>query len=230
MNNNGLFITFEGPDGSGKTTILKGVEEWMENVVKKPYIITKEPGAPQDEICVNFRNTLLNGKSSLDNKAELFLMLADRSQHIGKVVLPELEKGKIVISDRYIDSTYAYQGWGRCLGSEKKLKLIEILNYEASYGIIPDLTILVMVDPNVGIERIKKTRSIHDDTFEKEGFEFQKRVHEGYLDLYERTKNIRNIYIIDSTSKSEKQCIAEIVDYLSNYLDMKLNSGVPNLC
>lgn len=225
MINKGLFITIEGPDGSGKSTIINGIEKWLQNIFKKPYLITKEPGSPHNDACIKMRKMLLDPDVKLVNGAEMFLMLADRMQHVWEVLIPALNKNKVVISDRYYDSTYAYQGWGRRGGEPDTLKQIQGLNEIATSGLIPDLTILVMVDPKTGIERTTKTEFGKLDTFEKEKIDFHERVYEGFQDIYKKQNKKRNFFLIDSTNKSEAQCITEVTEYLSNFIERKINLG-----
>ena len=224
MGNRGLFISIEGPDGSGKSTVIKGIEKWIVDVVKTQCLVTKEPGSPHDKACVEMRKLLLDPEINLVGGAELFLMLADRVQHVWKTLLPALNDNKIVITDRYFDSTYAYQGWGRRNGGPA-LKEIEELNNIATSGLIPDLTILIMVDPHVGYKRVTGRDNDKLDTFEKEKMDFREKVHHGFLDLYNKKKDSRNFFMIDSTEKSEQQCLTEVLDYLSVFIERKINLG-----
>ena len=225
MENKGIFISVEGPDGSGKSTIVKGINRWLDKAVKRPYLITKEPGSPENKACTDMREMLLNPDTKLVGGAELFLMLADRCQHVWKVLLPALNDNKIVITDRYYDSTYAYQGWGRRNGEPGVLKQIQDLNEIAASGLIPDLTILVTVDPEVGLKRATKSEFGEKDTFEQEKIDFHERVCHGFEDIYKKKKEERNFFLIDSTNKGKQQCLAEVIDYLSNFLERKLNLG-----
>ena len=225
MKNRGIFISVEGPDGSGKSTIVKGIDRWLEKIVKRPYLITKEPGSPKNDACVRMREMLLNPNITLADNAELFLMLADRCQHVMNVLLPALNENEIVVTDRYYDSTYAYQGWGRRHGESSMLKQIQGLNEIATMGLIPDLTILIIVDPEVGITRTTKTEFGKKDTFEQEDIDFHDRVCRGFKDIYKKKKKERNFFLIDSTNKGEQQCLSEVIDYLSNFLERKLNLG-----
>jgi len=102
MDNRGLFISVDGPDGSGKSTIIRGIEDWLNKVVKRSFLITKEPGATQDPACVKMREMLLDPDSKLVGDAELFLMLADRYQHVMNVIMPALNSNNIVVTDRIV--------------------------------------------------------------------------------------------------------------------------------
>ena len=225
MNDRGLFISVEGPDGSGKSTVVKGIDRWIKEAIKKPYLITKEPGSPHNKACIQLRGILLDPDINLSGGAELFLMLADRNQHVMNVLTPALNENKIVVTDRYFDSTYAYRGFGRRHGESSVIREIEQLNEMASMGLTPDLTILIIVKPEVGIKRAKKEEFGKKDTFEKEKLDFHERVCAGFMDMYNKQKDKRNILLIDSTNKSEQQCLAEIIDYLSNFFERKLNLG-----
>jgi len=224
MGKRGLFITFEGGEGSGKTSISKGVGEWLKNVVKKDYILTKEPGSPHDDACLALRKVLLDPEIKVCFESEMFILMADRYNHVNNVVLPALNKNKIVLSDRYMDSTFAYQGFGRRRGEPSQLKYITETNQRATMGLVPDLTVLVMVKPEVGLARSGTKEFGKKDHFEKETLEFHQRVYDGFATAYEKRGN-RTFFLIDSTVKSEKQCLAEVIDFLNNFLERKLNLG-----
>jgi dTMP kinase len=224
MKNKGIFITVEGPEGSGKSTMVREIQKWLEEVVKRPFLITKEPGSPHDNVCKNLRALMLNPENVIDSHAEIFGMMMDRCQHVNKVVRPALEEGKIVVSDRYIDSTYAYQGWGRRDGTEEALEYINFLNMKTTDNLIPDLTILMIVDPEVGLKRSLKLEFGRADRFEKEKIEFHNRLHEGFLDLFEKYKDKRNFLLIDTTDKSQSQCKSQVIDYLNTFFDNIIQS------
>ena len=131
---------------------------------------------------------MLDPENDVDGHAEIFGMMTDRCQHVFKVIKPALKEGKIVISDRYIDSTYAYQGWGRRNGKPEELEYINFLNAKTTDNLIPDLTILVMVKPEIGLERISTKEFGEPDRFEKEKLDFHKKIHEGFLDLYKKKR------------------------------------------
>jgi len=172
----GCFITLEGIEGSGKTTqaaILAGTLRSRGNQV----MVTREPGGTRAGELI--RAIFLDSSISLEVTAELLLVLADRAQHVRAKLRPALEAGQIVISDRYSDSTIAYQSYGRGLD----LKLVRDLNRLASDGITPDLTIVLDCAPETGLERAKaraedavRTR----DRFEREQIEFHRRVCDGF--------------------------------------------------
>ncbi|MDD5456921.1 MAG: dTMP kinase [Candidatus Margulisbacteria bacterium] len=184
----GKLITFEGPEGGGKTTQIQLLAGYLKdrgfNV-----ITSREPGGTG--IGISIRNILLDPSFiHIDSRTELMLFLADRAQHVQEIILPALEKGSIVICDRYTDSTIAYQVGGRNFPEA----LIEQLNEFSSYGIKPDLTLLLDVDYSVGIKRATK---LYTDRFELEKQQFHERIRQKYHDL--QSKEPQRIRILDTT-------------------------------
>lgn len=206
MDNNkkGLFITFEGIDGCGKSTQLELVDKYLK---EKKYntVLTLEPGG--SDIGKNLRQILLHHNGYVDDVCELFLYLADRAQHIETVVLENTKKGNIVLCDRHIDSTAAYQGYGRGGDIEK----INFLNDIATKNIKPDITLLFDVDVKIGQSRVGKEK----DRLEKESLEFHKRVRQGYLELAkkfpDRIKVINANLKIDEVFSEVKKVIDSIL-------------------
>ena len=170
----GLFITFEGIEGCGKSTQARMLKEFL---IKKgqSVFLTREPGGPK--IAEEIREMLLsiNNKEMLP-QTEVLLYMASRSQHTGEWIIPELGKGKIVISDRYYDSTFAYQGAARKIDG----KLIDTIRRYATFGLVPDITFLVDLPEEIGLSRILAKDA---DRLEQESMAFHKRVREGFLDL-----------------------------------------------
>ena len=187
----GLFISFEGIDGCGKTTQIELLNNYLK---EKNYetIVTLEPGGC--EIGKNLRQILLFHKGFVSDVAEMFLYLADRAQHIEEIVLKNVNEGKIVLCDRCIDSTVAYQGYGR----KGNIEQIDLLNNIATKGRKPDLTIVFDVDIETAQKRVGSTK----DRMEKESLEFHKRVRQGYLELSE--KYPERIKVIDATQTVDK--------------------------
>ena len=168
----GLFITFEGADGCGKTTQLEMTANYLKG---KGYdvITTREPGA--EKLGKTLREILLHYDGKISSRSELFLYLADRAQHIDMVVKPTIERGTIVLCDRHTDSTLAYQGYGRGLDLDQLKKLNNI----AVNGCKPDLTLLYDVSVEVAQTRVGKEK----DRLESEGVIFHNKVRNGYLEL-----------------------------------------------
>jgi len=172
---NGVLITFEGTEGSGKSTQVKRLSHYLADKGLST-LTTLEPGGTS--LGMKLRWILLTSKADeIAPLPELFLYLAERAQHVCEVIIPALSEGKIVISDRFIDATVAYQGYGRNLD----LPLIEKLNELVSQGIKPDLTILLDIETSYGVKRAKGGRK--GDRLEEEGDFFHNQVREGYLKI-----------------------------------------------
>ena len=175
------FITFEGGDGTGKTTQLKALESYF-HARGRACVSTREPGGTA--LGGMIRQVLLEvGKQPIASPTELFLYLADRAQHVQEVILPAVDEGKIVLCDRYTDSTLAYQGYGRGID----LKLLRQLNEIANRGMEPDLTLLLDCPVELGlsrtVQRQSNTGSAHgrEDRFERERVDFHEKVRAGFL-------------------------------------------------
>ena len=185
------FITLEGIEGSGKTSSLKGITDLLD---KKniSYIVTREPGG--SSIGKELRAILLNPDTEISPEVELMLMLSDRKDHVEKIILPNLEKGNWVVSDRFMDSSIAYQGGGRQLDKKLIISLTDYLNLPQ-----PDLTLLFDLPVEISLSRVKARGEL--DRFEKEELEFHKRIRNTYLELAKNNSN--RIKIIDSSKKIE---------------------------
>ncbi len=176
---NGKFIVFEGPDGSGKTTIIKKVKELLEN---KDYSISyyREPGGT--DISEKIRSIIIdNDNHMMDAKTEALLFASSRAQLVAEKILPDLKAGKIVICDRFVMSSLLYQGLGRSLGVEN----VKSINDFATGGLKPDLTLFFNIDYKTALER--KRANFSPDRLENEDFSFHKTIFDGYLkmsDLY----------------------------------------------
>lgn len=189
----GLFITFEGTDGCGKSTVLEGVKNLLiENGHKDDVLFTREPGG--SKISEEIRNIILD-KNNIeeDIRTEALLYAASRRQHLVDIVLKALDEKKIVISDRYVDSSLVYQGYARGIGIEEVLKINEF----AIDGLFPDLTILLDLDPKIGLERISKNRKDKADRLDNEKLAFHQKVYEGYK-IIEKMYSSR-IYKVDAS-------------------------------
>lgn len=189
----GLFITLEGADGSGKTTQMERIVEYFKTK-KIDFIVTREPGGV--DLGQKLRDILLNYDGEVASTCEMFLYLADRAQHIETKVKPAVSAGKIVLCDRHIDSTVAYQGYARGLDVER----INYLNDIATGGQKPDLTLLFDVDTDVAMERVGNRAE--KDRLEAEGAGFHRKVRQGYLEIAK--KEPERIKIINSNLSVEE--------------------------
>lgn len=175
-----MFITFEGIEGSGKTTLIGRVKAFFEERGRE-VVLTREPGGSR--LGLDLRRILLSMESTdLTREAELFLYLADRAQHVAQVIRPAIEAGKVVLCDRYADSTVVYQGYGRGLDPA----MLHSFNDIAVAGLWPDISILVDLDPEIGLKRaftrnVREGKCSEEGRFEAESLEFHGRVREGYL-------------------------------------------------
>lgn len=199
----GLFITFEGPDGCGKTTQMNLLAQYFEKKGKK-VVLTREPGGKG--LGEKVREILLNYNGEVSDRCESFLFLADRAQNIDIIVKPAIEQGEIVLCDRHIDSTVAYQGYGRGLDINE----INILNNLATGGKKPDLTLVFDVDVETSMKRVGKEK----DRMESAGIDFHNRVRNGYLELAKQEPT--RIKVLDATKTIEEihEKVVEIVEKL----------------
>lgn len=177
---NGLFITIEGPDGAGKTSVINELYPRLQLIAKKGIVKTREPGGAK--IAEKIRQIILDPKNEeMDERTEALLYAASRRQHLVEVILPALEAGKIVICDRFVDSSLAYQGAGRRIGMPE----IRKINDFAIEGIKPEFTLYLDVDSDTGLKRIENQRKGTADRLETESLEFHQRVRHAYLKLAE---------------------------------------------
>lgn len=189
----GVFISFEGLDGSGKSTQMAFCREYFEKLGRE-VLITREPGGT--ELGEAVRGLLLDpAYTGMDPRAELFLYAAGRAQHVAKVILPALEAGKVVITDRFADSTVAFQGFGRQLGTE----LVDELNRLATYGVMPDLTMIFSLSPASARRRMEGRGEL--DRIEREKEDFHQRVFAGYEALAAREP--RRVALLDAEQPIE---------------------------
>ena len=189
-----MFITFEGIEGSGKTTQIRRLAERLRNAV-----VTKEPGGTPS--ADRIRAILLDPVSHLDPVAELFLFAASRRQHVMEVIRPGLDSGRVVLCDRYTDATLAYQGFGRVLDLDR----LRMLNDWATASLVPDLTLLFDLREEEGLRRARSrnaTSTPHEGRFEAEDLRFHRRVREGYLAL--AVAEPRRFVVIDADASPDE--------------------------
>ncbi len=175
MPTRGLFLTFEGGDGSGKSTQVALLTEWLAQH-ERTVVHAREPGGT--ELGIELREIILHRRGYIAPRAEALLYAADRAHNIATVVRPALERGDIVIQDRYLDSSVAYQGAGRVLDPDE----VREVSLWATEGLLPDLTVLLDLDIETGRARLDDTRTRYD-RLEAEAAEFHHRVREAYLGL-----------------------------------------------
>ncbi len=209
----GKFIVFEGIDGSGKTTQISKLSKWLNGTElipnKNKLVITREPGGTQ--FGQSIRSLLLDTSRKIkpDSITELLLYAADRAQHVNEIILPSLNKGDWVISDRFCGSTLAYQGYGRKLD----IKLIKQLETIATQGVSPDITFLLDIPID---ESIRRRVHREEDRMEQEGREFLSNVSIGFKALCEENKWKRI-----SALKSTEDIISEIKSEIQKLLENK---------
>lgn len=180
MTNEGYFISFEGPEGAGKTTVVSAVAKRLEADGKK-VLLTREPGGIR--IAEKIRSVILDKESiEMDAKTEALLYAAARRQHLVEKVIPAIEKGMIVLCDRFIDSSLAYQGHARGLGMDEVLTINEFAIGET----MPDLTIFFDVKPEIGLSRILHNKEREQNRLDLESLRFHQDVYEGYQMLVNR--------------------------------------------
>ena len=200
-----MFITLEGSEGAGKSTLINLLKKYFSDK-KIDFLFTREPGGTKEGQAI--RNILLDKTIELDPYSETFLILADRNEHIDKVIKPALKRNQNILSDRYIDSTFAYQGAGRGIDQKELEYLMRLLSFPK-----PDLTIYLDLPIEEGLNRVKKRGK--SDRFEKEDLIFFERIRNFYLDLVK--KNPERFFLIDA-SKSIDEVFNLAKDSITNKL------------
>lgn len=185
----GLFVTLEGGDGSGKTTQAELLERWLVDR-GRTVVRTREPGGT--DVGIEVREIVLHHRGDIAPRAEALLYAADRAHHVATIVRPALERGDVVIQDRYVDSSVAYQGAGRVLDPRE----VRALSDWATEGLVPDLTLLLDLPPEVARERLDVARTRYD-RLEAEAAAFHDRVRAAYLDIAE--SDPARIAVVDAT-------------------------------
>lgn len=195
----GIFITLEGGEGSGKTTMITRLSDYLKEK-NIPYLVTREPGGI--EIAEKIRSIILNpDHTAMDARTEALLYAAARRQHLVEKVIPALEEGRVVLCDRFVDSSLAYQGYARGIGLEE----IRSINLFATEDVTPDITIYFDIDPEVGLARIAANQEREINRLDLENRLFHDKVRAGYLKLVESEPE--RIKVIDaSLSPDEVFC------------------------
>ena len=200
----GVLITFEGVEGSGKSTQIRRLERWLRRKGYRPETTSEPDGTPLGRAV---RRLFEREPRPL---AELFLFLAARHQHVVDRVRPWLRAGRVVLCDRYTDATVAYQGYGRGVDPQ----LIRELNVQATGGVLPDLTLLFDLDPAIGVRRIAARRL---DRFEREKLAFHRRVRRGYLEIMRaEPKRVRRLDASAAPAEVEGRVRAIVEEFLTH--------------
>ncbi len=195
-----MFITFEGADGCGKTTQINLIKKFLDekNIEN---IQTREPGAT--DLGIDLRKILLHYEKPVSNVAESFLYLADRAQHCEFEIKPALDNGKIVLCDRFVDSTIAYQGYGR----NQNIEILNKLNEIATGGLTPNLTIVFDIKSEIAQTRLGGEK----DRLEKEGLNFHKKLRQGYLELAKKYPNRIKVINADDTIENIHNKVKKLI-------------------
>lgn len=203
-----LFITLEGGDGSGKSTQLSALTEWLHDH-GRTVVQAREPGGT--DLGLELREIILHRRGYMAPRAEALLYAADRAHHVATVVRPALERGDVVIQDRYLDSSVAYQGAGRVLAPDE----VRHISLWATEGLLPHLTVLLDLDPALGRERLDASRTRYD-RLEAEEAAFHERVRAAYLEL--AAAEPERFLVLDATRPVD-ELQASIRDRVSALLD-----------
>ncbi|MCI5052212.1 MAG: dTMP kinase [Simkaniaceae bacterium] len=195
-----MLITFEGGEGAGKTTLIEGVRRHLLERDYEP-LVTREPGGTQ--LGVEIRKLLLHNKDvAIEKRAELLLFLADRAQHVSEMLAPEMMKGRVILCDRYTDSTFAYQR------GKYDDQLLRVLCHFAAAGYSPDITFYLDIDPKLGLNRCKGDDKMHD-----RDIAFHQKVRENFLEL--ATMEPERIRVIDA-SESKEAVLHKVIEELED--------------
>lgn len=191
----GRFITFEGPDGAGKTTQIKKLAAYIKEK-EKPFLLTREPGGTR--ISDAIRSLILHPEhTEMMNETEVLLYAASRAQHVREKIIPALEKGVIVLCDRFVDASIAYQGYGLEIGVQKILEI----NDFATGGLTPDRSYLLDISPEQAQKRLMARSGETLDRIEQKGIDYHKKVRYGFLQLYKQHRD--RILLLDGHQSEE---------------------------
>lgn len=218
--NKGFLVTFEGGEGCGKSTQIKLFTEFLKKN-KFRFVVSREPGGTP--VCEEIRKVLLSSKSEITSKAEFLLFSSARAQHVAEVVKPSLEQGKVVILDRFYDSSFAYQGYAGNL----EVKEIEEITKFAIDGCVPDLTIIFDISYEDGIKRKNADVNLKTlDRIESKGERYHNKVRAGYLQIAH--DNPDRVVVLDAT-KTKEEIFEEVQDIFLERFNLKIQKIRKNL-
>ncbi|MDA7566046.1 dTMP kinase [Pontimonas sp.] len=204
----GLFVTFEGGDASGKTTQIGLLADWLK-AQGRTVLVTREPGG--SDLGNELRDIVLHRRGFIAPRAEALIYAADRAHHVHEVVRPALERGEVVLQDRYLDSSVAYQGAGRVLDPTE----VKEVSVWATEGLMPDVTVLLDVPADIGLKRQASEERAYD-RLEAEALEFHERVRDSYLAIAQ--ENPERVVVIDGTAAIDEVHRA-VLERVSQALD-----------
>ena len=208
-----MFITFEGLERAGKTTAIKAIEKYLQdNKIEKHFVITREPGGTGIKEAEIVRSFVLSPEYNIDPMSEALLYLVSRKIHLTQKIEPALQEGKIVICDRFIDSSTAYQGFGRELGFEKIQKLNDIVTNNMK----PDITFFIKITPQTSWERVFNSENKDIDRLENNGIAFYEKISNGYDEIIKQDAG--RFIIIDGTLGLE-EVSKEVIKELEKILE-----------
>ncbi len=208
-----MFITFEGLERAGKTTAIKAIEKYLQdNKIEKHFVITREPGGTGIKEAEIIRSFVLSPEYNIDPMSEALLYLVSRKIHLTQKIEPALQEGKIVICDRFIDSSTAYQGFGRELGFEKIQKLNDIVTNNMK----PDITFFIKITPQTSWERVFNSENKDIDRLENNGIAFYEKISNGYDEIIKQDAG--RFIIIDGTLGLE-EVSKEVIKELEKILE-----------
>lgn len=213
MKKQGLFITFEGVDGSGKTTIINNVKQELEKRIENNklnylgVISTREPGGYENNFCESVRNLILQNEMSI--KTEILLFAANRVEHLNQLIKPSLKENKIVLSDRFLDSSLVYQG----IAKLNNWKIPYKINKWA-FDTMPDITFLLDIDPEIAYKRMESDKNRTWDRFDNEKREFKNKIRQGFLKM---SKKFSKRFVVINANNTIENIVNEIVNKICQF-------------